>query len=120
MTYNKAFAFYSRSYDNTPCDYKELYKLKCRRLALNLSVDDVYNDLGSQLSLNEATDIDRMENGDLRVTVGKYTILSDYYKKMEEAEKERLNYLSRVQGGCGLFLDNVPTDNYNIIPRWGI
>ena len=116
----RAFAFHTRSYDNVPCDYKELYSLKLRRLALGLSVDDVYNDLGDKLHLLEATDVDRLENGDLRVTIGIYTILSEYYKKMEEAEKERLDYLSRVQGGCGLFLDNVPTDNYNIIPRWRI
>lgn len=119
MTYNKTFAFYSRSYDNTPVDYMELYELKVRRLALGLSVDVVYTELGSELSLSEATDLDRLENGDFRLTRNKYKIISDFYNKKEEAEKERLDYLLRVQGGCGLFLDKVPTDNYNIIPNWG-
>lgn len=104
----RAFAFHTRSYDNVPCDYKELYSLKLRRLALGLSVDDVYNDLCDRLHLLEATDVDRLENGDLRVTIGIYTILSEYYKNIEEAEKERLDYLSRVQGGSGIQLENPP------------
>lgn len=93
----KAFAFYSRSDDDVLCSFLDLLEIRKRRIALNISVDDVFSAIGDKLCLEEPTDIDRLENGEFRLVNRKYKILSNFYDMKEKEEIDRQRYIEKVK-----------------------